>query len=222
MEETRLSLDVENSRNGPGRKIFETIVPPFRSFEDVEPESTDLNPRNYHSMDVDHSQIGRLLRTSSNLFSLKSTASAHQFIGNRETLYSVDNTNEMSNPMEMEIEPKIPEQLQSDPTEGSLQDEAAFMDDESVPSQTLLYMDDCMRLDFSVDFPLSVAQTILENSTTLANYVLPLKGTYCFEAGFDSIPAHCTLALPELSNCFQGRQFQYFSEFFQGLERCYG
>jgi hypothetical protein len=68
----------------------------------------------------------------------------------------------------------------------------------------LPYRDGCMYVDFSMDCPFSVSQIIIDNSSLLSEYVLPLKGNYLFEAGFDIVPAHCRLALPEQSYCFQG------------------
>lgn len=70
--------------------------------------------------------------------------------------------------------------------------------------QSLPYKDDIMRVDFKVDFPISVSQIIIDNSTVLADYVRSLNGSYRFEAGFDVIPPYCILGFTEQSYCFQG------------------
>lgn len=70
--------------------------------------------------------------------------------------------------------------------------------------QKLSYEDDCIYVDFSMDCPFSVSQIIIDNSSLLTEYMLSLNGNYIFEAGFDIIPSHCKLALPEQSWYFQG------------------
>lgn len=85
-------------------------------------------------------------------------------------------------------------------TENELQKTMQF----EMDTQKLPYRDDNMYVDFSMDCPLSVSQIVIDNSSLFTKYMFSLNGNYLFEAGFDIIPAHCKLALPEQSYCFQG------------------
>jgi hypothetical protein len=89
---------------------------------------------------------------------------------------------------------------------GTMDNTKLLMDTRQEFPQSLPYADDIMRVDFKVDFPISVSQIIIDNSAVLADYVCSLKGSYHFEAGFDVIPPYCTLGFTEQSYCFQGAQ----------------
>ena len=76
--------------------------------------------------------------------------------------------------------------------------------DEQFPFSISEVSDEGVIARYIFEFPLAVAELILESELLLSKLISGLEDEYIFEAGYDIVPHGCTLGAPEESRCFQG------------------
>ena len=64
--------------------------------------------------------------------------------------------------------------------------------------------DETMVAQFTLEFPIAIAERILQHETWLSELTSHLTHEYFIEARYDIIPNGCMLASPEQGNSFQG------------------